>query len=725
MKRTLFFVAIAILVCFSSFSQASSLTIDCQTPGWLSSYIGPSNIPTLRNLKVTGTINETDLNTIGNLVKNYSLQGRLDLEDVNIVENRLSYQMFGVTDCSLQYFSLPKSIDGENLDQCISWVSLDTLVIGDSQTIINSSNHHYSYNFNSFHVKCILVREGATSIGFGAGGSWSPSGYDYDYNVKEIILPQSLERIECVSDFRTLRKMNIPENIKMLGSLSGTTYYNNSDTLFVPLSVTEFHDNWAAPDGYYGCQGNDGSYHPGRIKCVYLPERLEHLWINCLYHGNVIIHIRANIPPQIHNVGNDWSENCIIYVPYGCKDAYSNWNNVFEEVLAESIDIELPSSIHKGDSLPMTVTFTPENTTFKDVLWSSSEPSILTISPQGVLKAHEFGLAQITAKTADRSCSVTKEVQVYEHTTGVVIDNQSLTINIGESMNLFANTLPVGQSDNQVMWSSSNENIATVDDNGIVKAIKQGNCIITAESVDGGYTAQCMVTVKQPVVGVIMEKHSLALNVGQSEMLFATASPVNADNKKLIWSTTDSEIASVDADGNVTALKRGIAFIKATSEDNPLAVDSCKVTVSQPVTGITLNHNDCVLHKIGDTVKLIATVIPEDASNKEVIWASSNQSICIVSNGTVVAVGFGTCVIIATTVDGNFIATCTVTVNEDADLPGDVNHDGEVSIADINIIIDIILGRTVDDQTFERADVNGDGEVNIADINAVINLILS
>ena len=186
----------------------------------------------------------------------------------------------------------------------------------------------------------------------------------------------------------------------------------------------------------------------------------------------------------------------------------------------------------------------------------------------------------------------------------------------------------------------------------------------------------------------------------------------------------DYSIVDVDNDGNVTAKKRGVAFVKATSEDNPLAVDSCKVTVNQPVTGITLNYKNYELHQIGETLQLVATVLPEDASNKEVRWVSSNESVCIVANGTVVAVGYGTSVVIATTVDGNYMATCTVTVVEGADLPGDVNHDGEVNVADINIIIDIILGGNVDDQTRERADVNGDGEVNIADINAIIGIIL-
>lgn len=729
MRRLLSLFVIALFAHLVALPQATSLTIDCQMPGWLTSYIGPSNISTLRNLKVTGTINEADLQTIGNLVKNYSLQGRLDLEDVTIVGNKLSYQMFGVTNCSLQYFSLPISIERNNLDKCIQWVSLDTLVIGGSQAYnVSANDTPFTSNMTDFFVKCVIVREGTIDASF-AGGTTTINGRpDYNYTVNEIVLPHSLERLYNVSEFRSLEKMNIPENIKLLGTLGGTTYYNNSDTLFVPSSVTQFFDSWALPDGYYGVQGYDGTWHPGRIKCVYLPEALDTLWINTLgfINASVFLHMKTRIPPRLMN-SSSIGDRCTVFVPVGCKDAYpsSIWGNVIEETYATSIDIIIPSCVHKGDSLLATASILPENTTFKDVYWSSDNPSLLTISNTGMLHALECGSVSIRARTADRSCSAKKEIQIYEHTTGIELDKQNLTVNIGDFGYLVANTLPIGLTDNQVRWSSSNELIASVDENGVVRALKQGECIIVAESVDGGFIAQCAVRVKQPVVGVIMDKHSTSINVGQGEMLYATASPVNADNKKLIWSSSDSEIVEVDADGYVTAKKRGVAFVKSTSEDNPLAADSCKVNVNQPVTGVSLNHENCELHQIGETLQLVATVLPEDASNKDVRWVSSNESVCIVSNGTVVAVGYGISVIIVTTVDGNYMATCTVTVVEKADLPGDVNHDGEVNIADINVIIDIILGSDVDDQTRERADVNGDGEVNIADINAIIDIIHS
>ena len=726
MKRSYLLIAIVTCLRLISFAQATSLTVDCQTPGWLSSYINPTDIPTLRNLKVTGSINEVDLKAIGNLVKNHNLQGRLDLEDVTIEENKLNSDMFGVTGCSLQYLSLPKSIEKEKLSLCLLWVSLDTLVIGGSQADnVESGSKLYTHDFSDFNVKCIKIREGTQKISFTAGVN--AQGSDFNYSVSEFILPESLERIEKIVNFRGLKKMNIPQNIKMLGSLRGTKYYNNSDTLFVPITVTEFWDTWVQPDGYYGVKGYDGTWHDGHIDNLYLPEGLKYLWTSndgLADYAKVTIHMRSKTPPVMLNGGiGNW---CTVYVPEGCKDNYpTSWKKVIEEVLATNIDIEIPQTIHKGDSLRITAKFTPENTTFKDVIWGSEDTSILSISKTGVIHANNCGSTNIKAATVDRYCSTTKEVQVFEHTTGILLDKENLTINIGDLDYLVANTLPLDVSDNQVRWSSSNELIATVDDMGVIRALKQGECIIIVESVDGGYAAQCVVKVKQPVIGVVMDRHNITMNVGQSELLYATASPINADNKKLIWSSTDNSIVDVSNDGNVTAKKCGVTFIKATSVDNPLATDSCKVTVLQPVTGISLNYNTVELHKIGETVQLVATVLPEDASNKEVRWMSSNQSVCMVANGTVVAVGYGTSVIIATTVDGSYMATCTVNVVEGADLPGDVNHDGEVNIADINSIIDIILGGNPNDEMLGRADVNGDGEVNIADINAVIDIILN
>lgn len=139
-------------------------------------------------------------------------------------------------------------------------------------------------------------------------------------------------------------------------------------------------------------------------------------------------------------------------------------------------------------------------------------------------------------------------------------------------------------------------------------------------------------------------------------------------------------------------------------------------------TGISLNKSELSL-EIGNTETLIATVTPSNVTNGSVTWSSSNTSVVSVnSSGIVTANGAGSAVITASTTDGtNLSAVCNVTVNP-AKIMGDVNNDGEVNIADINTVIDVILGGYSDH--ISACDVNGDGEINIADINTIIDIIL-
>ena len=169
---------------------------------------------------------------------------------------------------------------------------------------------------------------------------------------------------------------------------------------------------------------------------------------------------------------------------------------------------------------------------------------------------------------------------------------------------------------------------------------------------------------------IVIDVHELELVIGEKKDLIAALIPENPDNSNILWKSENEEVASVDENGTITASKPGEAWIKVVSVDNPEARDSCKVKVLQPVTGIELSNSTYVLESIGDSGQITASVHPEDASNKEVNWKSSNESICVVSNGTIVAVGYGTAVVIATTVDGGFMDVCVVTVEDNTPVSG-------------------------------------------------------
>ncbi len=168
------------------------------------------------------------------------------------------------------------------------------------------------------------------------------------------------------------------------------------------------------------------------------------------------------------------------------------------------------------------------------------------------------------------------------------------------------------------------------------------------------------------VTGVTLNKTALTLTEGASEKLTATVKPDNATDNTVTWTSSNSSIAIVDANGKVTAVKEGTAKITAKAGDKTA---ECTVTVSKaattiPVTGVGLNTQELKL-SIGEAGQLTATVNPSDATNKEVEWNSSDESVAKVdSTGKVVGLSEGTAEITVTTKDGSKKATCAVNVIE-------------------------------------------------------------
>ena len=170
-------------------------------------------------------------------------------------------------------------------------------------------------------------------------------------------------------------------------------------------------------------------------------------------------------------------------------------------------------------------------------------------------------------------------------------------------------------------------------------------------------------TVQQKVTQIILNAETLTLENGETDTLTATVLPENASNKNVIWSTTNEDIVSVN-NGTIQAVSLGTAKITAEAADGSGIKATCTVTVQQLVTEITLSKTNITLES-GQIETLTATVLPENASNKNINWSSSNTSVATVNNGTIQAVNFGTAIITAEAADGSGVkATCTVTVQQ-------------------------------------------------------------
>ncbi|GHV72416.1 hypothetical protein FACS1894201_01460 [Bacteroidia bacterium] len=316
----------------------------------------------------------------------------------------------------------------------------------------------------------------------------------------------------------------------------------------------------------------------------------------------------------------------------------------------------------------LTATVLPANATNKNVTWSSSNTSIATVSSSGVVTAVSAGNATITVTTADGSRTATCTVTVSAATvavTGVSLNKTATTLAVNGTETLTATVLPANATNQNVTWSSSNTSVATVNSSGLVTAVSAGNATITVTTADGSRTATCTVTVSATnisVTGVSLNKTATTLAVNGTETLTATVLPANATNQNVTWLSTDNNVATV-ANGLVTAVNTGTCAIIATTQDGSFTA-SCAVTVSATnisVTSVSLNKTATTL-AVSGTETLTATILPANATNKNVTWLSTDNNVATVANGLVTAVNTGTCAIIATTQDGNFMAYCNVTV---------------------------------------------------------------
>ena len=346
---------------------------------------------------------------------------------------------------------------------------------------------------------------------------------------------------------------------------------------------------------------------------------------------------------------------------------------VIVEVTSVTIDRE-NLDLNKGESVQLTAVVKPDNARDKEVSWTSSNAGVASVAQDGTVTAVGAGSATITAEASGKTddCVVTVTVPVQ----GISLDREKATIFEGDELFLTATVLPDDASDPSVSWNSSDTDVATVIE-GTVKAAGIGTAVITAKA--GDQAATCVVTVSKKTVhvtSIALDKTNLSLTVGDAATLVATVLPQDAADRSVIWESTNHSIATVDAEGNVSAISAGAVTITATTADGGLLA-GCEVTVTasdvpgppdppEPqvihVTSIALDKTSCEL-EAGASMILNADVLPEDADDKSCSWSSSNSGIAAVdADGKVTAIASGTATITATTTDGQLTASCTVTV---------------------------------------------------------------
>lgn len=263
--------------------------------------------------------------------------------------------------------------------------------------------------------------------------------------------------------------------------------------------------------------------------------------------------------------------------------------------------------------------------------------------------------------------------------TGITLSIKSATINVNESMTIVADVQPSDADNGRVTWTSSDVSVAKVEWDGFVTGTSSGKTIITATSVENpAISASCEITVHQPLRVITLYPSEMSLKVGESfEHWSIIFSPASSDNKEVTWSSSDENVAKIDANGKLIALSGGSAVISVISVEDQEVRDECNLTVIQPVTDVVLNKTLLNINK-DEAERLEARIIPETATNKSVNWQSSDVRVAMVSQeGTVYALQTGTATIMATSVDGGYSALCKVNVVENSginDIKEDCNY---------------------------------------------------
>ena len=324
--------------------------------------------------------------------------------------------------------------------------------------------------------------------------------------------------------------------------------------------------------------------------------------------------------------------------------------------------ISLPEAltVYVGGSTVLTPKFTPDGAASTFLEWSSADESIATVDQSGVVTGVNGGRTVITVKCKEYTASC--QVKVREAAVGVELDITEADLKVGvDELQLTAIVEPSNSIDYDLVWTSSDVAVAVVSETGLVTPVGPGEAQITV-TVDRAHQAVCVVRVTQPAEGVTLDYAELKLQRGTSQVLVATVTPATTNVKDLQWTSSNPDVAAVDAEGKVTALALGTAEITVTTLDGGHTA-TCQVTVIQQVTGVTLDKEAATLRIGEQTLQLNATVAPEDATEKSLVWSSSNTGVASVDeNGLVTPLAPGETDIIVTTVDGGYTAVCKVTV---------------------------------------------------------------
>ena len=584
------------------------------------------------------------------------------LENIKLSENLtiVGYGVFG--DCiSIGKIEIPRTLKGFNT----SWGS--------------STNTSYGVFGGCSNLKTVKFEEGSTvvcaALFMGCDGiekielpnTITEIGDSSFRNCKNLVKITMNNGIDILEDFvfkgcSSLTTIDIPNTVKAIGSSSfqgctSLTEVHLSDILKeIPAST------------FSGCK---------KLTAINFPSTLTTIG-NSAFSGCESLP-EAILPSGVEKIETNAFKNCKAMKKAVVPDTVSSIGSSAFYGCEALADITLGSKLKKIESqtfygctvlpsivLPYNVTTIGDSafvncTKLTQITVPRNTTSIASNAFSYPKKMTMYGPSDCYAQTYASGKGI-KYVTQDIHATSVSLDITEKTAERYDDFQLTATIAPLNFTD-AVVWTSSNEEVATVSDTGYVEICGVGTAVITVTA--GNVKAACKITVPQLIDWIEFDEDEIELKAGQTYQLKPYISPSDATNKKLKYTSSDTKVAEVSASGLVTAKSEGEAKIRAAATDGSDEYAVCYVTVTgkAKVTGITLDRTSAEV-KRGEKLTLNVTVSPSYASNKKVVWKSANTKIATVdANGSVTAKAPGRTKITVTSAENSsYQESCTVTV---------------------------------------------------------------
>ena len=452
--------------------------------------------------------------------------------------------------------------------------------------------------------------------------------------------------------------------VQSSSSKSVEVYFSSSSSNDIPSDLFDSNNkicekNNITNNGYYSCELSNS-------KII----SQQYFFIGLKGNGQIFA-FQGNAHPTLSNdkVGISAGKNYYLNNSTWTDASTSNSSTIFVKVFTTDTNDE-PSiigvdsvtispnvlNLKVGETSSLTYNISPSNADIKSTVWSSSNTGVVSVDKDGKVRAVGIGMANVVIKVVGQDNSeafdsiVVNVISRYtsvDSVTLVDVNNNTLSnsinLNIGEEVTIKFLLNPSNATLKEANWTNSDSSKVSMKDSvgyALVKGLEVGSSDIeiTVKDYDGNVKTDSVkvnvINSNQPVLvsSIALSPTSVTLNPNGTYKFNVTVSPNNATNKGVIWSSNDTNVVSVDQNGNIKALKEGTAKIRVTAQDGSGKYVEASVTVesSKPtnvlVTGVSLNASTVKMY-VGQSYQLIHTIKPSNATNKGVIWSSNDTNV--------------------------------------------------------------------------------------------------